>query len=78
MQNFNAQAQVQPTIQRESFLFIECAKRTEFAEIEKTVKVLINPGDIKDIGIGTFVSQEVQKLFTLGYDVKNVYVGSLL
>lgn len=78
MQNFNAQAQGQPTIQRESFLFIECAKRTDFAEIEKTEKVLIDSDDIKDIGIGTFVSREVQKLFALGYDVKNVYIGSLL
>lgn len=78
MQNFNAQAQGQPTIQRESFLFIECARRTDFAEIERTEKVLINPEDIKDIGIGTFVSQEVQKLFTLGYNVGNIYIGSLL
>lgn len=78
MQNFNSQAQGQPMIQRDSFLFIECVKKTDFAEIEKTEKILINPDDIKDIGIGTFVSREVQKLFNLGYDVLNVYVGSLL
>ena len=78
MQNFNPQAQSQPTVQRDSYLFIECAKMTDFAEIEKTEKILINPEVIKEIGIGTFVCREVQKLFNCGYDVLNVYVGSLL
>ena len=86
MQNFNPQAQGQPTIQRESFLFIEYSTSNgPFVEVYGDIevnysiaKIKIDPENVRDNGIGAIVAENVETLVKGGCSILNVYVGSLL
>ena len=87
MQNFNPQAQSQPTIQRESYLFIQCTKCHSLKEckeenlplyVTEIFKYKIAPDEVRDCGIGAIVANHVQSLVKDAFEIENVYVGSLL
>lgn len=86
MQNFNPQAQGQPMISRDSFLFIEySSSQGPIMEVYgdivvdySIVKIKINPENVRDNGIGAIVAENVETLVKGGCSILNVYVGSLL
>lgn len=78
MSNFNPNQANQPTIQRDSFLFIECAMKSESHDVYQIVKIKVDTDFVRDFGIGGMVATEVQRLVQSGYIIENVYVGSLL
>lgn len=80
MQSFNPNQANQPTIQRDSYLFIECSKTSANSDLDyhQTTKVAIDHEFVRENGIGALVASQVQSLVKDGYDIDNVYVGSLL